>query len=162
MKIIVYLVTLITCNAIFSQEITVTIDTLKIVYKEYSVKIPYKFKNESGKEITFLDKKEFSASNRCYVLNRSKSNFYDIDTIRAIEDFKTLQPGEEIEREVLLFIYWPCRSAPHGSLHATYSSKITDEDNYYNYINSAGVTIKMFINAWTGTISSKSFLIFDK
>jgi len=164
MKLHVFIIVIIVSFInISSQDITITIDTLKMEHKDHSVTIPYKFKNTTGNDITFLDKKEFISLSRCYYLTTSKYDFYnEKDSSRYIEDFITLKAGEETERSVKFYINWPCRNRPSGNLLASYNSSITNDDNYYYYNSEDSKYEKVYINAWTGTIISKSFYILLK
>jgi hypothetical protein len=117
---------LIISNYAFSQEIKITIDTINIEYRDNSIIIPYKFKNLSDYEIIFLDKKEFISEVWCYKISNTKI-FYEKDTTRAIDDFVILKPQEVTERKALVYLHWPCRSMPKGTLHAAYNSVITND-----------------------------------
>jgi hypothetical protein len=147
--------------SIFSQDIQITVDTSNIEYSTNTVKIPYKFTNKTDREIIFLDNKNFISLTKCYKISRTQ-NYYETDTTREVSDFINLKPGEETERIAVIYLYWPCRSMPGGSLSVSYSSVITNEDNFYHYISEEGSMRKVYLNAWTGSILSKEFTVFDK
>lgn len=143
---------------VYAQEISVTVDSANISIENYYMTIPYKFKNNSDKEITFLDKQDFFVIDRCYYLSKSENQYYEQhDTMRAIDDFITLKPYEETERKVVLYIHWPCRSAPTRHFSFLYSESLTTEDNYYILNNDKHE--KVFMYAWTGEIISPLYNI---
>jgi hypothetical protein len=152
----------------FSQNLEVTLETGKTVWRTDSIEVTYKIKNTGNDEVLLkpdskyilLDKTEESHHwSHCWDIYPNMDYTERIPN-PSLDDFITIGPGKEYVKTETIRIGWKCRNAsPMGDIkfEISYHSVITDANNYYirDYDRSRTKN-KTYIDAWTGTLRSNS------
>lgn len=137
-------------------------DSLQITVKlQNQGNEPVKFRKANGLILNYAGD-VWSHCFRVYPENRNV--VYNSDFERTINDFITLQPGEEISETGAYSIAWLCRSIPPRdsvwNFDLLYYREITDEDNYYLFKSRYSDKYdKEFTKAWTGILESNKIQI---